>query len=81
MREGWFLGLIERAREVSGQEEVCGILDCGARAGDVMAGLRAGLRFFCFSGRESIRDRLRQIEAEATIFSRRGRCVEVPLCR
>ena len=55
---GWFKALIEQTSQSISRIEMIGILDCGRRAGDVLAALRIGIRLIRFTGHEDIFMRL-----------------------
>jgi len=54
----WFKSVIDQASAAQPGVALTAILDCGAAPGAVMAGLRAGLTHFRFSGRAELRERL-----------------------
>lgn len=61
---GWLPQVAVLARQEFPETEADFILDCGERAGDVMAALRAGSRKLRFGGPDAVFEKLRQI-AEA----------------
>ena len=60
----WFKSVIDQASAAQPGVALTAILDCGAAPGAVMAGLRAGLTHFRFSGRAELRDKLAAMGAE-----------------
>ena len=60
----WFKSVIDQARALQPGVAVTAILDCGEAPGAVMAGLRAGLKHFRFSGRAELREKLAAMGAE-----------------
>lgn len=60
----WFKSVIDQASAAQLGVALTAILDCGAAPGAVMAGLRAGLTHFRFSGRAELRDKLAAMGAE-----------------
>jgi hypothetical protein len=60
----WFKSVIDEASAAQPGVALTGILDCGAAPAAVMAGLRAGLTHFRFSGRAELRDKLAAMGAE-----------------
>ena len=54
----WFKSVIDQASAAQPGVALTAILDCGEAPGAVMAGLRAGLTHFRFSGRAELRERL-----------------------
>ena len=60
----WFKAVIDQASTAHPGVAFTAILDCGEAPGAVMAGLRAGLTHFRFSGHAELRDKLAAIGAE-----------------
>ena len=60
----WFKAVIDQASAAQPAVALTAILDCGEAPGAVMAGLRAGLKHFRFSGRAELRDKLAAMGAE-----------------
>ena len=60
----WFKSVIDQASAAHPDVALTAILDCGEAPGAVMAGLRAGLRHFRFSGRTDIRAKLAAMGAQ-----------------
>jgi hypothetical protein len=54
----WFKAVIDEARAAHPDVALTAILDCGGEPGAVMAGLRAGLKYFRFSGPAAVRAKL-----------------------
>jgi hypothetical protein len=63
----WFKSVIDQASAAHPGLAFTAILDCGAAPGAVMAGLRAGLTHFRFSGRAELRDKLAAMGAEFVV--------------
>jgi hypothetical protein len=60
----WFKSVIDEAKAAHPGLALTAILDCGEAPGAVMAGLRAGLKHFRFSGRAELREKLAGMGAE-----------------
>jgi hypothetical protein len=60
----WFKSVIDQASAAQPGVALTAVLDCGAAPGAVMAGLRAGLTHFRFSGRAELRDKLAAMGAQ-----------------
>ena len=60
----WFKSVIDQASAAQPGVALTAILDCGAAPGAVMAGLRAGLTHFRFSGRAELREKLAAMGAK-----------------
>ena len=54
----WFREVVRIARADFPQVEVSAVLDCGTRAGDVMAALRLGLERVRFTGKKAVAEKL-----------------------
>lgn len=75
----WFREVVAAARAEHPEAAVDCILDCGTRAGDVMAALRAGVPAVIFTGRKDVAARLAAIaEARgARLVTRRPRALDL----
>ncbi|HKT17470.1 MAG TPA: hypothetical protein VJR47_05475 [Stellaceae bacterium] len=60
----WFKSVIAQASAAHPDVALTAVLDCGEAPGAVMAGLRAGLKHFRFSGRADIRAKLAAMGAQ-----------------
>jgi len=60
----WFPALIRQARAETPAADLTAILDCGDRAGDVMAALKAGATCIVFTGHPDAGRRLAAIAAQ-----------------
>ncbi len=54
----WFREVVRIARRDFPQVEVSAVIDCGGRAGDVMAALRLGLERVRFTGKKAVAEKL-----------------------
>lgn len=70
---GWFLALVRQARSEFPDVALTALLDCGDRAGDVLAALKEGAQHLIFTGHPNATARLAAIAAQtgATISDRR----------
>ncbi len=71
--------LIEQAQAQHPDTEFIAVLDCAERPGDVLAALRQGLRALCFSGREDVAQKLREIAraAGALLYHQRPEALDL----
>ena len=69
----WFAAMIQAGREEFPDAQLTAILDCGDRAGDVLAALQAGIACVIFTGHPEAARRLTAIAAVtgATILAER----------
>jgi hypothetical protein len=75
----WFREVVAAARAEHPEAAVDCILDCGARAGDVMAALRAGIPAVRFTGRKDVAAKLAAIAegSGARLVTRRPRALDL----
>lgn len=67
----WFREVVGAARAAHPQAEAAALLDCGARPGDVLAALRAGVEGVVFTGRADVADKLAALaDAHGAAFHR-----------
>lgn len=70
---GWFCEVLRAARAVRPEAEALGLLDCGTRAGDVLAALRTGIEGVIFTGRGDVADKLASLAGAHGVAFRRTR--------
>ncbi len=60
----WFREVVRIARSDFPQVEASAVIDCGGRAGDVMAALRLGLERVRFTGKKAVAEKLAAMAGE-----------------
>lgn len=76
---GYFAALEQTARRRAPRARARFVLDCGDRAGDAMAALRAGVNDVCFTGPPAVRRKLADLAQQggARVVARRPRAVDL----
>lgn len=72
---GWFREMLREAWADIGPAAAIAFLDCGARPGDALAALRAGVEGVIFTGRADVADKLAAMAAARGVTFRRERPV------
>ncbi len=70
---GWFREVVDQARQAYPAVRVDAFLDCGARPGDALAALRAGVPGVIFTGEPRVADKLAALAEARGVAFRRAR--------